>query len=77
MLVADIVSAYIVILGMDIMDAYRFIVDLRLCPESWQEKIKFCIPEIVETTNHSIEQMTVVKEGANTCEEEEPVVSDM
>ena len=61
-LVADIVND--VILGTDIMVAYRFVVDLRESVlRADQEKIKFSMAEKMGSTNHSIKRQWPKKES--------------
>ena len=71
MLVADIVDQ--VILGMDIVNTYGFIVDLRenILKVS-QEKIKLCMAKMTGSTSHSIKRVALVEEKVNRSGQEEP-----
>ena len=42
-----------------------------------QEKIKFCMAEMIGSVNHLIKQVTVTKERINRCREDERVVLDV
>ena len=72
MLVADIVDE--VIFGTDIMNAYRFVVDLREnVLRVGQEKIKLCMAKTTASTNHSIKRVALVEEKVNKSGQEEPL----